>query len=87
MDIQPLLHPQLTTNPVCYPPLSYDNISIIAIVTSVLGVLWTAYNLMMLRRIDLDAENDIEGEEGLIEDMPEKQRTLIQEFGYKVYDV
>lgn len=66
MDIQSLIHPQVTSNPVCYPPLTYDNISIIAIISSLLGVLWTAYNIVMLRRIDLDAENEVEGEEGLI---------------------
>lgn len=37
----------------CMPPLSYDSSIIIAIVASILGILWTGYNLLMLRRIDL----------------------------------
>jgi len=37
----------------CMPPLSYDSIIIIAIVASILGIVWTGYNLLMLRRIDL----------------------------------
>lgn len=78
MDIEPRLLPGLTANPVCLPPLSYDNITIIAIVSSALGLIWAAYNFLMLRRIDLERENEVEGEEGLIEDMPQQQRQLIQ---------
>jgi hypothetical protein len=38
---------------VCTPPLSYDTIIIIAIIASLLGIVWTGYNLLMIRRIDL----------------------------------
>ncbi len=37
----------------CQPILSYDSVSLIAILSSVLGILWAGYNLLMLRRIDL----------------------------------
>ena len=37
----------------CMPRLSYDTIIIIAIIASILGIVWTGYNLLMLRRIDL----------------------------------
>ena len=37
----------------CMPPLSYESTMVLSIVGSVLGILWTGYNLLMLRRIDL----------------------------------
>jgi hypothetical protein len=69
------------------PILSYDTTTVIAIVSSVLGILWMGYNILMMRRIDLSEVNEMEGEEGLIEDMPEDQKKLLLEFGYKTYDV
>ena len=87
MDIPP---PILTYDPfasACAPPLTYDAAIAITIVAAVLGIAWTGYHLLMLRRIDLTQEQETEGEEGLIEDMPEEQRKLLLEFGYKVYDV
>jgi hypothetical protein len=87
MDIA---HTFLTYDPfasACAPPLSYDATIAITIVASIIGIAWTGYHLLMLRRIDLTVEQETEGEEGLIEDMPEEQRKLLLEFGYKVYDV
>jgi hypothetical protein len=43
----------------CLPLLSYDINSIIAIISSVLGILWMGYNILMLRRIDLNVENQV----------------------------
>ena len=49
----------------------------LAIVASALGILWMGYNILMLRRIDLSVENESEGEEGLVGDMPEEQKKIL----------
>ena len=84
MDILRLTDPNANA---CVPLLTYDTTSVMAIASSILGILWMGYNIAMLRRIDLAQDNEAEGEEGLIEDMPQEQRKLLLEFGYKTYDV
>lgn len=46
----------------CLPILSYDVTTVIAILASVLGILWMGYNILMLRRIDLSEVTEMEGE-------------------------
>lgn len=37
----------------CSSPLEYDNYNIIAIVCCVLGLLWSVYNFLIVRRVNL----------------------------------
>ena len=53
MDIIPSILKYDPYDAACMPSLSYDSIIIISIVASILGIFWTGYNLLMLRRIDL----------------------------------
>lgn len=56
----------------CQSALSYDNSSIIIIVCSVLSLLWAIYNFMMVRRINLEEEQeegDVDGEEQRNDDL------------------
>ena len=53
MDIIPSILKYDPYDAACMPSLSYDSILIISIVASILGIFWTGYNLLMLRRIDL----------------------------------
>lgn len=79
--------PTILASQLCQAPLSYDTLSVLAIVSASLGLLWAGYNFLMLRRVELQPEQEEEdSEEGLTE-MPEHQRKLLMEFGYKTYDV
>jgi hypothetical protein len=46
--------------PICEAPLSFGNVTIIVIISCVLGVLWAAYNFILVRKIDV--EKGIDGE-------------------------
>lgn len=52
MDPLQNIHISDPNSPQCLPPLSYDLTSVIAIASSILGILWMGYNILMLRRID-----------------------------------
>lgn len=58
---------QILTNPnpeYCESPLTFDTITLIIIICAVLGLLWAGYNFIMVRRIDIEAEVEDDGEEG-----------------------
>lgn len=40
--------------PICEAPLSFGNVTLIVIICCVLGVLWAAYNFMLVRKIDVE---------------------------------
>jgi hypothetical protein len=88
MDFPSGLAPTSNPSPeICESPLSFGSINIIIIVCSVLGLLWAAYNFLMVRRVDLEQQPEEEDEEQGSEDLPADKKRLLLELSYKVSDV
>lgn len=82
---------RILTNPnpeYCESPLSFDTITLIIIICAVLGLLWAGYNFIMVRRIDIEAEVEDEGEEGQqSDDLSAEKKRILLELSYKISDV
>lgn len=42
----------------CEAPLSFGNVTIIVIVSCVLGLLWALFNFICVKKIDLESQDD-----------------------------
>jgi hypothetical protein len=40
--------------PICEAPLSFGNVTLIVIICCVLGILWAAFNFVLVRKIDVE---------------------------------
>lgn len=55
MDYLPLLS---DAAPVCEPPLSFSSVTILVIISCVLGLLWAAFNFMSVIKINVESDQD-----------------------------
>jgi hypothetical protein len=77
MDYLPLLS---EPGPVCEPPLTIGSVTILVIISCVLGLLWAAFNFMSVRKINVESDQDAESD-SLIRGVTEHQRKLLIELG------
>jgi len=56
---------------------------IVVCVCCVLGLLWAAYNVVLVRKINVEQGSDGESE-SLVGDIPEGQKQLLLELGEKI---
>jgi hypothetical protein len=48
--------------PVCEPPFTFGTVTIVVIISCVLGLLWAAFNFMSVRKIDVERGEDGESD-------------------------
>jgi hypothetical protein len=66
--------------PVCEPPLSFGSVTILVIISCVLGLLWAAFNFMSVKKINVESDKD-DDSDPLIQGVTERQRKLLIELG------
>ena len=64
----------------CEAPFSFISVIILVVISCVLGLIWAAYNFMLVRKINVERGEDGESD-SLIGDIPEGQKKLLIELG------
>ena len=64
----------------CYGPYDFSTTIIVVVICCVLGLLWAAYNVILVRKINVEQGTDGESE-SLVGDIPEGQKQLLLELG------
>jgi hypothetical protein len=72
--------------PSCEAPFTFGSVTIFVIISCVLGLLWAAFNFMLVRKIDVEKDEDGESD-SLIGGVTERQRKLLIELGEKISNV
>lgn len=67
----------------CAAPLSFTGVIALVIISCVLGLLWSAYNILLVNKINVETGYDGESE-SLVGDIPEEQKKLLIELGEKI---
>jgi hypothetical protein len=70
----------------CEASLDFGTVTLIVIITCVLGLIWAAYNFYLVRKINVERGEDGESD-SLIGDIPEGQKKLLIELGEKISNV
>lgn len=70
----------------CAAPLSFTGVIALVIISCVLGLLWSAYNILLVNKINVETGYDGESE-SLVGDIPEEQKKLLIELGEKISNV
>jgi len=72
--------------PSCEAPLTFGSVTVVVIISCVLGLLWAAFNFMSVKKIDVEKGDDGESD-SLIGAVTEKQKKLLIELGEKISNV
>jgi hypothetical protein len=67
----------------CSAPLSFTVESAMIICFCVLGLVWSAFNFLLVKKINVN-ENNYSEEGPLVEDLPEEQKKTLIELGQKI---
>ena len=70
----------------CHALMDFSTVVIIVIICCVLGLLWAAFNVFLVNKIDV-AKGDNGESDSLVGDIPEEQKMLLIELGEKISNV
>lgn len=70
----------------CQSPLSMTGVILIVVLCCVLGIVWAAFNFLLVTKINVQEGNDGESD-SLVGDIPEEQKKLLLELGEKIQNV